>query len=258
MNNEVNNGKIKNIIIIILVALLIIASGFIYYDKIFSNKKSVCEKKCPVCEKCNSKSEIIGTSWYINQYEKLVEKYMMGNPPTNCSTIEIFANDKVVKANDISNLYAANTVILNLENLPNTISLEEFDNEIKKLFGSDYVFNPETLVDKAELAEYKYSDKVFIKRSNNWGGTCGPTSSYKVVDFKKYDNVLEVYLRVIFAGLDEEGLYINKYYSDYNRTNLIVSDRYPDEDEYKKGDLYKLTFNTDSVNYKFISSELSN
>ena len=57
MNNEVNNGKIKNIIIIILVVLLIIASGFIYYDKIFSNKKSVCEKnalfvkKCPVCEK---------------------------------------------------------------------------------------------------------------------------------------------------------------------------------------------------------------
>ena len=53
MNNVENKGKGKNIAIIVLGIVLIIALGFIFYYQIL-NKSKVAKKecKCPTCEKC--------------------------------------------------------------------------------------------------------------------------------------------------------------------------------------------------------------
>ena len=53
-----NKGKGKNIVIIMLSVLLIIALGFICYDKFLIKEKTIKQDcKCPKCEKCNAEIE---------------------------------------------------------------------------------------------------------------------------------------------------------------------------------------------------------
>ena len=204
-------------------------------------------------------SETVPATKTKNEYEILIGKYMMGNPPSNCGSIEIFAKDKIVTANDIDNLYAANTVTFNApyneSDRPDTITLEEFTKEVKKYYGESYEFNAETLVDVKALAGYIYTDGVFKKRSNNWGGTCGPSSTYKYSDVKKEDDKLEVYVYVVFSGKTSDGLDDGTYYADYNRTNKIEKFDLSNDEDYKKGTLYKFTFKLENNNYIFVSSE---
>lgn len=194
-----------------------------------------------------------------NEYEILVGKYMLGNPPANCGTIEVFAKNKVVYANDINSLYAANTVTMNLsdnvDERPDTISLEDFTKEVKKYYGENYNFNVESLVNVQGLAYYKYVDGVFKKYSNNWGGTCGPVSSYRYSDAKKDGDNLEIYVYVVFNGLDDNGLSDGSYYVDYTRTKRIENFNWSYDDDYRKGSLYKFTFKLENDNYVFVSSE---
>ncbi len=58
MNNLEKNEKGKNITIIILSIVLIIALGFICYDKMLNKQKTTKKEcKCPICEKCISESK---------------------------------------------------------------------------------------------------------------------------------------------------------------------------------------------------------
>ena len=194
-----------------------------------------------------------------NEYEILIDKYMKGNPPANCGSIEVFAKDKVVTASNINSLYAANTVTMNMsqntEDRPDTISLEDFTKEVKKYYGENYEFNSESLVNTQSLEGYIYKDGVFTKHSNNWGGTCGPVSSYVYSDAKKDGDNLEVYVHVIFNGITSDGMTDGTYYADYNRTKRIEEFNYSNEEDYKRGSLYKFTFKLVNENYVFISSE---
>lgn len=194
-----------------------------------------------------------------NEYEVLVGKYMLGNPPANCGAIEVFAKDKPVYASDINSLYAANTVTMNLsdnvDERPDTISLEDFVKEVKKYYGDNYNFNAESLVDVQGLANYKYNDGVFKKHSNNWGGTCGPSSSYRYSDVKKDGDNLEVYVYVVFNGLTSDNLSDGTYYADYNRSKFLEDFNWSNAEDYKRGSLYKFTFKLEDGNYVFVSSE---
>ena len=255
MNNVENKGKGKNIAIIVLSIVLIIVLGFICYDKFLTKEKKVKpDCKCPKCENCNT--EIEKTKSNVVS-ELLIDKYLKGEPPANCSTIEYFANDKKVTPNNIPNLYAANVVISDMNYLPDTIESNDFTNMIKSYFGKNYDFNVESLKNSNDLANYEYTDK-FVKRSNNWGGTCGPVSDYRVIDTKKEGTSLEINIKVLFAGKDENGMFIDKYYSDYNRSNLIKSDEYPTEKDFQRGSTYKFIFdyNLDNNQYLFASCEL--
>ena len=53
-------------------------------------------------------------------------------------------------------------------------------------------------------------------------------------------------------------MFIDKYYSDYNRYNLIKSDGYPTEKDFQRGSTYKFIFdyNLDNNQYLFASCEL--
>ena len=69
---------------------------------------------------------------------------------------------------------------------------------------------------------------------------------------------MEINIKVLFAGKNENGMFIDKYYSDYNRSNLIKSDENPTDKDFQKGSTYKIIFdyNLDNNQYVFVSSEL--
>lgn len=264
-NNIVESKKKKPNVLIVLI--IIIAIGCIAFGCVLSINNILNDKgqsqNANTIEETNTENqnEQAETSFTKdkNEYEVLIGKYMRGNPPSNCGSIETFAKDKIVTANDINNLYAANTVTYNEpyneEDRPDTISLKDFTKEVKKYYGENYEFNAETLVDVKGLAGYIYNDGVFKKRSNNWGGTCGFASSYRYNDVKKVNDKLEIYVYVVFSGKTSDGLDDGTYYADYNRTNKIEKfDLFNDED-YKKGTLYKFTFKLENNNYIFVSSE---
>jgi len=53
MNNIEKGGKVKNFIIIMLSIILVIALGFICYDRFLNKEESIKQNcKCPTCEKC--------------------------------------------------------------------------------------------------------------------------------------------------------------------------------------------------------------
>jgi len=255
MNNLEKKEKGKNIVIIMLIIILIIALGFICYDKFLIKEKTIKQDcNCPECEKCNT--EIEKTKSNVMS-ELLIDKYLNGEPPANCSTIEYFTNDKKITSNDISNLYAANVVISDMNYLPDTIESNDFTKMIKAYFGKNYDFNVDSLKNSNDLANYQYTDR-FVKRSNNWGGTCGQASDYRVIDTKKNGTSLEINIKVLFAGKNENGMFIDKYYSDYSRSNLIKSDENPTDKDFQKGSTYKFIFdyNLDNNQYLFASCEL--
>ncbi len=60
MNNIEKGGKVKNFIIIMLSIILIIALGFICYDRFLIKEEPIKQNcKCPKCEKCNTEIEKI-------------------------------------------------------------------------------------------------------------------------------------------------------------------------------------------------------
>ena len=95
--------------------------------------------------------------------------------------------------------------------------------------------------------------KTFKKHETACGGTCGPNSSrYKITSAVEKDNVLRVYVRVLFGSQAEN----TKFYSDYGRVNFVTDDVEKLNEYYEDGGHYLFTFYKEDGYYVFVSSEL--
>ena len=181
----------------------------------------------------------------------------------------IYTKDVKVLTSDIESIVAYRAVEDNFID-KNVVSLDEMKNSIKKYFGKDYVFNPDTLDLNNRCAFFGYDSntKIFTKNGGGCGSTTGPSSTYKIVKAVDINGTLKLNVKVIFANSTTK-----KYYSDYNKTNVISDfdeEGYSDRDEYgnhteaylnyldsllNQGSNYQFTFKLENNNYVFVSSE---
>jgi len=254
---EKKNKSIWKIILIIVLMIGCFTGGYFINDilkteknteKVQNNKEEKQEEKTPVV-----------TNYEITDAKvaNLIENLLKGGfSYGGCQSLEVFVNNNKVETNDISNLAAYHIAEINeFYEKKDSFTLDEMNNAIKKYFGKDYVFNPNSIdYNGQSCPQYNYDNntKTFNKQETACGGTCGPTSSYKLEKAVDTDGVLELNIKVVFASTNQgtEG-----YYSDYQKINKI--DTFDDNKDnlYSKGANYKFTFKLEDGNYVYVSSE---
>ena len=133
-----------------------------------------------------------------------------------------------------------------------TITLDEYKKAVQKYLGKDYIFNPDE-IDFSDYYcnQYNYDKetKTFTAQETACGRTCGPGTTYQVTKAIEKDGQLEISTSVVFS----DG---NKYYSNYQKTDIIVDHIYDTTlIPFDKGSKYLFKFKLEDGNYVFVSSE---
>lgn len=264
MSNS-NGRKEKNSVwkIIILLILMIgcFTSGYFINDilKAETNNEKIQDKEETKDEQLEEK-ESIGTNYEItdDRFANLIDNLLKGARNYSlCESLEIFVNDKKVETKYISNLVAYHIVEINeFYQKKDSFTLDEMNSAIKKYFDKDYMFNPNNIdYNSQSCPQYNYDNntKIFNKQQAACGGTCGPTTSYKLEKAVDTDGILELSIKVVFVSTNEGK---DGYYSDYQKTNqigILFNDNI--DSLYSKDSNYKFTFKLEDGNYVYVSSE---
>ncbi len=242
------NKKKKSIIrIIILIVAIGLCFGLGYLVATLANPKP----NIPVEEEVEEVETTIEVDEAITH---LVDRLVAGD---GCNGIEFYTNDHKVTVKDITNERLFK--ITELESFSSkgieSMSIEDVDTEIQKIFSKGYLFKPEEIDYKdSNCFQYTYDkDKqIFTKQETACGGSCGPNRDYyKVVNAVEKNDVLNVEVKVLFSSGGES----MNIYSDYERLNLVTNDAEHIEDNLDKGSSYIFTFEKVDNNYLFVSSE---
>ena len=248
-------SPVGTIVIVIIIVLLMIACliGGYLINEMNNKKDNDGDSVIELDDETKEQNEIVYETT-DETVSKLIEKYRSG---FDCSRLEVFANDKKVKASDISNDVAYEVAVFNKNDVftKDTVTVEEVTKEVQKYFGKDYKFNPDSLKERKGTCISHYYDKEnkqFAYQETACGGTCGPRTTYKLTKAIEKNGKLELTIKVLFASWDKgkEG-----YYSDYQKTNKIGTFEDYLESMFEKGSTYKFTFKNEDGNYVFVSSE---
>ena len=244
-----NKSKLPKIIIIILIVIVLGLVGYIIYDKVF-NKPANNDNNVIQENKLDVSSNIV-----TDTYNKFIHGY-----ESNCNTeLEMYFNNKEIFNKDIKNKDAFNIALklISAEKNDLIISGDDMLNKVRELFGNDYTFTNQTYNDSVKYDSEKNEYTISMYNPENYCNNSKGDLS-KIVSAKSIGDNLELEVRVIFKGPNK---YI--YYSDYNKSKMINS--FGDltfeneeliEDDYSKGDLYKIVFTKVNDNYIYNSSKL--
>lgn len=257
--NKKSNLVIK--IVVLIVLMVGCFTGGYFINDILKNDKSnenIEEQEETKDEQQEEKTPIV-TNYEITDTKvaNLIDNLLKGSfNYGGCHGLEVFVNNNKVTTNDISNLAVYHIIEINeFYQKKDSFTLEEMNNAVKKYFGKDYVFNPNNINYKGQSCpQYNYDNntKTFNKQQTACGGTCGPTSSYKLEKAVDTDGILELSIKVVFASTNEGK---DGYYSDYQKTNKIGTFNDDQDNLYSKGANYKFTFQLEDGNYVYVSSE---
>lgn len=251
-------------ILMVFIVILFIVSSFFggYYMGANKDIRTVINKISNATKKKKKTTEVTETKeekkvdLADSKIANLIPNLLKG---FDCWTIEEFANDKKIVANDISaqrafTIAETNTFYFSRKQI---ISFDEYNNEIKKFLGSSYLFNPEKIEYGGENCpqfEYQKDSKEFIRRPNNCGGVCGNNVSvYRVINGKYENDNLILIVKVLFGS--REG---TNFYKDYNKMKFITNDPDNLDNSLGQGGEYQFTFREEQGNYVFVSSEPAN
>jgi len=259
------SGTSKNIIIVLLVLVVCGLSGYLVYDKVFSNSTNVDKDSTTLKNKNKNKTEVIKKEEKpeeVSVDENIQNLYQtlrvgMGQ---YCGIWNYFTTVKV-EAKDIPNSIVSSIVLSQFYNKgiinpsngqKDSFTADQVDSEVDRIFGKKYPYQHQTILNY----QYNNSDRTYREGEAGFGGSCGPTSLDKIVKAEKMGDQLYVYSRVLFhiEGDDD-----TKYYSDYERRQMVTVERDASgsalDSSYMKGSLYKVTFTLEDGNYVFASSE---
>ena len=268
-----NKGLIM--LVVILVLVLIMTTGYIVYDKFIAGGE-VEEKNDD--NKVNTIKEDISEQLVDVDVNSTEIQDLFSNISHGLNSycgINYYYQDKKIFAGDLSNDLVFDIVLSQLYNdrkaqgelypfsqIGYGFTVNELDEKITSTFGKNYSFTHRT-INSCPVFEYdSVNQKYVINSSLGCGGTCGAMNLKKVVRALKNDQTIELYVRVLFAG----GVDTTDYYKDYNKTQKVEglemdsNNFFPIESDNNvaKGSLYKLTFENEDGNYVFVSSELVN
>lgn len=174
---------------------------------------------------------------------------------SDCWSVEDFANDRIITANDVSNTRAFAIVENNnyYSSGRTSIPADEVKDEIKKYLGPDYVFVPSSVqYDESKCTQYKYNaeKKQFERKANSANRLCPYYATLiKIIKAIEINDDLEIHVKVLFGSTD------GTYYEDYARKNLVTRNINIASSIVYAGSDYLFKFKKSDGKYFFVSSE---
>ncbi len=265
-----NNKSNKGLIILVIILIIALISTGCYMILTPPKVKKLTPSPTPE-EKTNTGETIAPDSEEVTN--------LITNLTTAIDTCGIYNyfTDQEITTFDIDNSLAfqlAITVlykekqaqnITNLFTADDTFTEEEITTEVQNLFGTSYQFTHQNYPNTCPKFNFnKDTNQYYVPNTPICGLTCGPTNVFKITEATKYDDSLVIDLKMLFVDT-EKGNGI-EYYKDYTKTKLITSISEDDfymnhtvdisDEDYMKGDTYRLTFTLENDHYVFTSSKL--
>lgn len=184
----------------------------------------------------------------------LMSKLMAGS---DCWNVEDYANDHKVDVKNISNdrIYQVVQWGSFYDKGVASISLEDFNSEIKNYFSIGFNFDPDGInQNHSNCNPYVYDDEKqeFTGLKISCQDLCGPNRTlYKITNVEDNGFDLKVTIHVLFGSQAERVA----FYSDYERSNYVTDDYDHLDKYYKEGDAYLFTFLRVDEKYLYVSSE---
>ena len=271
---EEKKERTSKVTIWALVIVLILALGYIAYDKglIFSNPSSntdISDKE----DNAGNKKEEDENKDYITKLEvndnTVVDLFNKMNNVAGhyCGVPEYYTNSKVTAAS-LGNEFVYELAVLNVEKMYGKVDITEaqFDNVVSSILGSNYKYNHIAYTNKCTRYVYNPNTKVYIYQTDlECGGACGIHDLRKVVGAYKDDRAktLTIEVGVLFANANADNTY--SFYKDYKKTQVVTDYEKEDGVEYaketienaKKGTIYNMVFTLENGNYVYNYTEPS-
>lgn len=272
---EEKKEKTSKVTIWALVIVLILALGYIAYDKglIFSNPSSNTDISDKDNNTGNKKDEEENENKdYITKLEvndnTVVDLFNKMNNVAGhyCGVSEYYTNSKVTAAS-LGNEFVYELAVLNVEKMYGKVDITEaqFDNVVSSILGSNYKYNHIAYTNKCTRYVYNPNTKVYVYQTNlECGGSCGIHDLRKVVGAYKDDKTLTIEIGVLFATDNGNNTY--SFYKDYKKTQVVTDYEKENGVEYaketienaKKGTIYNMVFTLENGNYVYSYTEPSN
>ena len=279
MKNKRSNTGFA-VVVIILISLVILLTGYIVYDKVLGNKKddnNSVETKKENKTDSNVDVDKIGKQLF-EKYTDLVyydgvgifssQNINYGSLDNSSRLVMALKNSKniIFDQDDASDFYDKNHTVNDegvfLDERVLSVKLNDFENSYRELFGESKsityekfrVLYPINSLSSTLLTCYKENSSVSCYMTEP---ACDLQSYFFDYDYSEYiDNKLYVYVN--YLGVNDGGYGIGNLCSDYACNNIIDENEYDSSEvekinelfeKYKdKTGVYKLVFNKDSNN----------
>lgn len=253
------NGFIKVLILIILLGIIMLISGFL----LFTKKDGLKEENAYQINTKNLKdistsegiASVINSNFNVYGCMDLFFSYFV---------------DKKVTVDDLDKDVIDGT-ILNLINIHGveikegkTFTQKAVKKQVDSFYGKDYKYQYSDFEKTCPKISYDNKSKKYTVQKKDCELTCNPRSVRKLVQAKENDSIVELYYRILFVGSKKQQY---QYYTDYQKKNKIdvtfdaqkynygnMEDGISDE-VINKGSLYKVTFVKEKENLIFLMSE---
>lgn len=274
---EEKKERTSKVTIWALVIVLILAFGYIAYDKglIFNNFGNNTDVSDKNNNTSNEENENEGTS-VENGITKLeVNDSMvidlfnkMNNVSGHYCGVSEYYTDSKVTASSLGNEFVYELAVLNIEKMYGKVDITEaqFENVVSSILGSNYKYNHIPYTDKCSHYVYNSNTKAYSYQAKlECGGTCGIHDLRKVVGAYKDDKTktLTIEVGVLFATDNGDNTY--SFYKDYKKTQVVTDYEKETGVEYaketienaKKGTIYNMVFTLENGNYVYSYTEPS-
>ena len=274
---EEKKERTSKVTILALVIVLILALGYIAYDKglIFGNSST---NTTDVSDKDNNAGnkkdeEENENKDYITKLEvndnTVVDLFNKMNSVAGhyCGVSEYYTDSKVTAAS-LGNEFVYELAVSNVEKMYGKVDITEaqFDNVVSSILGSNYKYNHIAYANKCTRYVYNPNTKVYVYQTNlECGGSCGIHDLRKVVGAYKDDRTktLTIEVGVLFATDNGNNTY--SFYKDYKKTQVVTDYEKEDGGDYaketienaKKGTIYNMVFTLENGNYVYSYTEPS-
>lgn len=239
----------RNILIIFLFCLVVFLTlvlGFVLGMKYSNNKEEVIVES-------NKLSEDKLYEVSMDLYKRITGLYVCGEPELQMPNNKISSNEF---SRDYMNRYVLKSIFMNKnitgeEILKYNISTVEFENEFKKAFGSNVIYEkPEGLL----ISSYSYnlSGDNYIPSSLSTLCIENFIGEYDLIDYNQNDNKIELTIYLLYSTRD------NRYVLEPNESNPNIQTYTKEEilnNHKDKIIKYKYIFKVDNDNYIFESIE---
>lgn len=273
---EEKKERTSKVTIWALVIVLILALGYIAYDKglIFSNPSTNTTDVSDKDNNAGNKKEEDENKDYITKLEvndSIVLDSFSKMAGFSCFVNKYYYTDSKVTSSSFGNEFVYKLASLNVEKMYGKVDITEaqFDNAVSNIFGSNYKYNHIAYTNVCTRYIYNPNTKVYVYQKqpvcDDSSFSCNQDNPdlLEIVGAYKDDKTLTIELGVLFATDNGNNTYT--YYKDYKRTQIVTDYERVDGsniakntiENAKKGAIYNMVFTLENGNYVYSYTEPS-